>query len=215
MIRAKICCISSMEEARTAVRAGAAAVGLVSEMPSGPGVITEAEIARIAATVPWPVATVLLTSKTSAQEILAQQQRCRPSALQICDTVAPEVRWQLRKALPGVGLIQVVHVRDAGALDEAQEAAATCDAILLDSGNQSLGTPELGGTGRTHDWAISARIVREVAVPVILAGGLKAENVAAAVEKVQPWMVDVCSGVRSEDRLDARKLGAFLAVLRP
>ncbi|HNL40150.1 MAG TPA: hypothetical protein PKH43_13465, partial [Saprospiraceae bacterium] len=87
------------------------------------------------------------------------------------------------------------------------------DALLLDSGNPNLAVKELGGTGRVHNWAISRRIVEQSGVPVFLAGGLRPDNVQAAVEAVQPWGLDLCSGVRTEGRLDEQKLAAFFAAL--
>jgi phosphoribosylanthranilate isomerase len=211
--RVKICCIASVEEARMAVECGASAVGLVSEMPSGPGVIEEESIAEIAARVPPPIATFLLTCKQDAEAIVEQQRHCRVNTIQFCDRVAPEVYGELRARLPGVSLVQVVHVVGEGSLDEALTAARHVDALLLDSGNQSLAVKELGGTGRVHDWRVSRRVVEASPVPVFLAGGLKYENVAEAVATVRPFGLDVCSGVRTEGRLDAEKLKRFFAHL--
>lgn len=210
MTRTKICCISSVEEARIAVHQGAAAIGLVSEMPSGPGVISESRIREIAGTVPPPIATVLLTSLTSATDIIAQQKRCRVNTLQICDRVDPDVHAELRAALPGIALVQVVHVRGDESVAEALELGPRVDALLLDSGNQSLPVKELGGTGRTHDWALSARIVSQSRVPVFLAGGLSPENLGDAIRTVRPFGVDVCSGVRTAGNLDEDKLEKFM-----
>jgi phosphoribosylanthranilate isomerase len=207
--RVKVCCIASVEEARVAVECGASAVGLVSEMPSGPGVIDEALIAEIAARVPPPVATFLLTCKQDAASIIEQQRRCRVNTLQLCDRVPTEVYEELRAELPGVSLVQVVHVRGDESFAEALNIARHVDALLLDSGNQSLAVKELGGTGRTHDWRVSRRVVEASPVPVFLAGGLRPENVAEAVETVRPFGLDVCSGVRTEGRLDAEKLRLF------
>ena len=209
--RVKVCCIASVEEARAAVECGAEAVGLVSEMPSGPGVIDEALIAEIAARVPPPVATFLLTCRQDAASIVEQQRRCRVNTLQLCDRVPAEVYSALRAALPGVSLVQVVHVRGEESLEEALNVARHVDALLLDSGNQSLAVKELGGTGRTHDWRVSRRVVEASPVPVFLAGGLRAENVAEAVAAVRPFGLDVCSGVRTGGRLDAEKLKRFFA----
>jgi phosphoribosylanthranilate isomerase len=209
--RVKICCISSVEEARAAVACGAAAVGFVSEMPSGPGVISEELIAEIAARVPPPVATFLLTCRQDAASIVEQQRRCRVNTIQLCDRVPREVYGELRAQLPGVSLVQVVHVRGEESAEEALGAAPHVDALLLDSGNQTLAVKELGGTGRTHDWRLSRRIRDSVSVPVFLAGGLKPENVAEAVETVRPFGLDVCSGVRTDGRLDAGKLKRFFA----
>jgi phosphoribosylanthranilate isomerase len=212
--RVKICCINSVEEARTAIRCGASAIGLVSAMPSGPGVIPEETIARIAAIVPPAVSSFLLTSKQDAPAIIAQQRRCGTNTIQICDRLAARHYRELRAALPGISLVQVIHVRDRESLQEALEAALYVDAILLDSGNQSLPVKELGGTGRMHDWTISREIRERVGVPVFLAGGLNAGNVREAIESVGPFGVDVCSGVRTDGRLDEVKLTNFFCAIR-
>lgn len=211
--RVKVCCIASVEEARLAVECGASAVGLVSAMPSGPGVIPEELIVEIAARVPPPVATFLLTCKQDAASIVEQQRRCRVNTLQLCDRVPAGVYAGLRAGLPGVSLVQVVHVRGAESFAEAMSVAPHVDALLLDSGDQSLAVKELGGTGRTHDWRVSRRVVAASPVPVFLAGGLKPENVAEAVSIVRPFGLDVCSGVRAGGRLDAEKLKSFFARL--
>src|SRR5919199_2153085 len=211
--RVKICCIASVEEARVAVECGAAAVGLVSEMPSGPGVIAEELIAEVAARVPPPVATFLLTCRQDAASIAEQQRRCRVNTIQLCDLVPREVYGELRARLPGVSLVQVVHVGGDESYEEALSVAPHVDALLLDSGNQSLAVKELGGTGRTHDWRVSRRIVERSPVPVFLAGGLRPGNVAEAVATVRPFGLDVCSGVRTDGRLDAEKLRRFFAHL--
>ncbi|MDQ3806098.1 MAG: phosphoribosylanthranilate isomerase [Acidobacteriota bacterium] len=211
--RVKICCVASVAEMRLAVECGASAVGLVSQMPSGPGVIGEELIAEIAARVPPPVATFLLTCRQDAEGIIAQQRRCRTNTLQLCDRVAPETYKELRAALPGVALVQVVHVRGPESLGEALACAPRVDALLLDSGNQSLPVKELGGTGRVHDWRVSRQIRERAGVAVFLAGGLNPSNVAAAAESVQPFGLDVCSGVRTGGKLDGEKLTQFFANL--
>ena len=209
--RVKVCCIASVEEARAAVECGASAVGLVSAMPSGPGVISEELISEIAARVPPTIATFLLTCAQDADSIVEQQRRCRVNTLQLCDRVDARVHEELRARLPGVSIVQVVHVGGEESLEEALSVAPRVDALLLDSGNQSLAVKELGGTGRTHDWRVSRSIVEASPVPVFLAGGLKPENVAEAVEAVRPFGLDVCSGVRTDGRLDAEKLRRFFA----
>ena len=212
--RVKICCIASEEEAALAVRMGASALGLVSRMPSGPGPIPESRIRDIARTVPPGVATFLLTSETTAEPIIAQQRYCGANTLQLVDEVAPGVHRALRDALPGIRIVQVIHVRDEGALVESRELSPLVDAILLDSGNPSLSIKELGGTGRAHDWAVSRRIRDAVQVPVYLAGGLNPGNVGQAIAQVQPFGVDVCSGLRTEGRLDPTKLEQFMLAVR-
>lgn len=196
-----------------AIRHGASALGLVSEMPSGPGVIGEETIAEIARTVPPGVASFLLTSRREPGAIAAQQRRLRTSAVQICDRLEGGAHRELREALPGIGIVQVVHVTGPESVDEAREVAAEVDAILLDSGDPGRPVKELGGTGRRHDWSLSRRIREEVAVPVFLAGGLRPDNVAEAVAEVGPFGLDVCSGLRTGGALDEAKLGRFFSAV--
>lgn len=212
--RVKVCCIASEEEAALAVRLGASALGLVSRMPSGPGPIPEARIRDIAETVPPGVATFLLTSETTAEPIIQQQRFCRTTTLQLVDDVEPGVHARLRDALPGISIVQVIHVRDDDALKQSVAVAPAVDALLLDSGNPSLSTKELGGTGRVHDWAVSRRIRESVDVPVFLAGGLNPGNVGKAITLVAPFGVDVCSGLRTNGMLDETKLVAFMRAVR-
>ena len=211
--RVKICCIKNVAEAALAIRHGTAALGLVSAMPSGPGVIAEETITEIAATVPPGVATFLLTSRRDAESIIAQQHRTRVNTLQLCDSVAPGCHAELRARLRGIALVQVIHVTGPESVVEAVAVAPQVDALLLDSGRPGLAVKELGGTGRTHDWQLSREIVASVGVPVFLAGGLTPENVASAVQHVRPFGVDVCSGLRTEGRLDEERVRRFFASL--
>jgi phosphoribosylanthranilate isomerase len=213
-IRIKICCIQSEGEARLAIAAGADALGLVGTMPSGPGPIDDELIAAIAARVPPPVATFLLTSETEAEAIIAHARRCRTNTLQLVDRVAEEVYPLLRLALPGIKLVQVIHVAGEESVAEAVAAAAHADALLLDSGQPHAAIKVLGGTGRVHDWALSRRIVEAAPCPVILAGGLRADNVGRAIAAVRPFGVDLCTGVRRADySLDPAKLTPFVAAV--
>lgn len=208
--RVKVCCISSVDEAQMAIEAGADAIGLVSSMPSGPGVIPEDLIREIAGTMPPPIATFLLTCSQRVDDVVAQQRRCGTNVIQLCDRLLEGSYSELRAAMPGVAVVQVIHVSGRESVDEAVSIAPHVDALLLDSGNQTLSTKELGGTGRTHDWRLSAEIRRATGVPVFLAGGLRADNVRNAIGQVEPWGVDLCSGVRSDGRLDRSKLAAFM-----
>lgn len=212
--RVKICCIGSIEEAALAVECGASAIGLVSHMPSGPGVISDVLIARIAATVPPPVATFLLTSKQDVQAIIEQQRLCRTNCIQICDRILTGTHRELRRALPGVSLIQVIHITGRESIEEAVAVAQEVDAILLDSGNPSLPVKELGGTGKKHDWTLSREIRERIPVPMFLAGGLNAANAQAAVREVGSFGLDICSGVRTGGKLDRAKLQAFFFAVR-
>lgn len=212
--RVKICCISTYDEASLAIEHGAAALGLVSAMPSGPGVILDEQIADIAVRVPPPVATFLLTSRQDVKDIIEQQRRCRTNTIQIVDRLTHGSYDDLRRALPGISIVQVVHVVGEESVEEAVLVAQHVDAILLDSGNPSLATKELGGTGRRHNWALSRKIREQIAIPLFLAGGLKPENVRQAVDEVGPFALDICTGVRSDGKLDAQKLRGLFANLK-
>lgn len=197
-----------------AIEHGASAVGLVSEMPSGPGPIPESLIAEIAATIPPSVSSFLLTCRQDAASIINQQRRLRVNTIQLCDRLPAGSHRELRDALPGVSLVQVVHVTGPESVDEAISIAPQVDAVLLDSGNQSLEIKELGGTGRTHDWSLSRKIREAIDVPLFLAGGLRPHNVAAAIQEVQPFGIDVCSGLRTGGALDRHKLAEFFTAIR-
>jgi phosphoribosylanthranilate isomerase len=212
--RVKICCIGSVEEAALAVECGASALGLVSHMPSGPGVISDELIAEIAVTVPPAIGTFLLTSRQSVREIVAQQHSCRTNTIQICDHLTAGTHRELKQALPGIAVVQVIHVTGPESVEEALRVAPSVDAILLDSGNQKLAVKELGGTGRTHDWSLSRMIRERIGIPLFLAGGLTAENVGQAIEDVGPFGIDVCSGVRTDGKLDSTRLKRFLSAVR-
>ncbi|MGD9563663.1 MAG: phosphoribosylanthranilate isomerase [Pyrinomonadaceae bacterium] len=205
----KICCIQYEQEAADAISFGAAAVGLVGAMPSGPGPISDEEICRIAQTVPPPIATFLLTSEQTSQGIINHHRRTKTNTIQIVDELAGRDYSAIREALPHVKLVQVIHVIGDESVDEACELASHVDAILLDSGNPKLAIKELGGTGRRHDWRLSRTIVETCGKPVFLAGGLDSSNVREAIDSVQPFGLDLCSGVRTDGELDLPKLENF------
>jgi phosphoribosylanthranilate isomerase len=208
--RVKVCCITTPQAAELAIAAGADALGLVGPMPSGTGII-DLETARdLAARVPPPVATFLLSCATRPEDLVAQARRVGPTTLQIVDAVAPAAYAVLRRELPALKLVQVLHVTGGRTLDEAVEVAPHVDALLLDSGVPDAPVRMLGGTGRVHDWSISRRIVEASPVPVFLAGGLTPGNVAEAIRTVRPFGVDLCTGLRTEGRLDGTKLDAFM-----
>lgn len=211
--RVKICCIQNIEEARLAVELGADALGLVAEMPSGPGPISDERIAEIAGVVPPGVSGFLLTSRTLPDAVVQHVLDCRVSVVQLVDDVPEATYRALRRHCPAVRIVQVVHVQDETAVDEARRVAGFVDAVLLDSGNPSAAVKTLGGTGRSHDWAISRRIVQALPVPVFLAGGLRSSNVRQAIAQVEPFGVDLCSSVRTDGVLDRRKLEAFFEAL--
>jgi phosphoribosylanthranilate isomerase len=180
-------------------------------MPSGPGMLSEGLIAEVASSVPPAVSSFLLTSKPDTLGIIAQQRRLGVNTIQICDRLTSGTYDDLRQALPGIAIVQVIHVTGSKSIDEAISIAPNVHGLLLDSGDRSLAIKELGGTGRIHNWEISRRIRERVDVPVFLAGGLNPENVTAAIRQVEPFGVDVCSGVRTNGQLDEVKLSQFIS----
>jgi phosphoribosylanthranilate isomerase len=208
--RIKICCISNEEEARVAIEYGASAIGLVARMPSGPGPISDELIRQIAKMVPPPVASFMLTSETSVKGIIEHHHRTETNTIQIVDALAIGTYSEMKKALPSVKIVQVIHVTDENSVEEAISISEMVDAILLDSGNPKLKIKELGGTGRVHNWKLSRQICERSECPVFLAGGLNPDNVKQAIEEVRPFAVDVCSGVRTDGKLDKKKLELFI-----
>jgi phosphoribosylanthranilate isomerase len=213
VVKVKICCIQSIEEAKLAIQYGASAIGLVSKMPSGPGVISEDLIREIATRVPSEIKTFLLTSKLASEEIIIQLKKCKTNTVQIVDSVAVSIYENLKEELQKISIVQVIHVTGEISISEAKRVEKYVDAVLLDSGNQNIKVKELGGTGRIHNWKISKQIVDEINIPVYLAGGLNADNVKEAVQMVKPYGVDLCSGVRTDNKLNVHKLKKFFKVL--
>ena len=214
MVKVKICCISSIEEARLAVAYGAAAIGLVGRMPSGPGIITDELIHAIAKTVPPPTQTFLLTSETTTDNIIEHHKKVNTTTIQIVDALSGREYHKIREAIPNVQLVQVIHVLDEGSIKEAIEISEFVDAILLDSGNPNLPTKVLGGTGKTHNWDLSKKIREEISLPIFLAGGINKDNIKKAIEHVQPYGIDLCSSVRTNSQLDESKLEALFNALQ-
>ena len=209
----KICCISSLEEAFLAIKHGADALGLVGNMPSGPGVIADELISQITKHVPPPIATFLLTSERKASDIIAHHQKVQTNTIQIVDSLLEMDYAKIREAIPTVKIVQVIHVLNEKQIDEALEIEPWVDAILLDSGNPNLKVKILGGTGNAHDWKLSRKIREAVKKPVFLAGGINAHNVKQAIEEVNPYGIDLCSSVRTNGRLDASKLDIFFKAI--
>ncbi len=214
MIQVKICCIKDIKEAQLALYNGASALGFVSEMPSGPGVIEESMIRSIISEVPEHISSFLLSSKTNSRELIKQLEYTRANTLQIVDYVKENVYETLRKYNPSIKIVQVIHVLSESDIKKALKVSNYVDMLLLDSGNPNTKVKTLGGTGLTHNWEISKRIVDEVKIPVFLAGGLNAANVKDAIEMVNPYGVDLCSGIRTNGYLDENKLKAFMTAVK-
>jgi len=213
MVKVKICCISSIEEAALAIGYGAAAIGLVGRMPSGPGIITDELIHSIAKTVPPPIDSFLLTSETTAEKVIEHHKKVNTTTIQIVDALTDRQYYKIREAIPYVKLVQVIHVLDENSIKEAIEISEFVDAILLDSGNPNLSTKVLGGTGKIHNWDLSKKIRENISIPTYLAGGINKDNIRMAIDHVQPYGIDLCSSVRTNGQLDERKLEELFKAL--
>lgn len=209
--RVKVCCIASVSEAETAAAAGADAIRLVGAMPSGPGPIEDRVIAEVARWAPPALSTFLLTSETTAAGIADHVRRTGVSVVQVVSHIPVEEAAELAARLPTAKRVQVIHVEGEDALELMAGYAPHVHGFLLDSGRPSAA--ELGGTGRVHDWSVSAEFVQRSPRPVFLAGGLSAANAAEAVRTVRPYGLDVCSGLRTDGALDRDKLDAFMAAV--
>jgi phosphoribosylanthranilate isomerase len=190
------------------------ALGFVGVRLPSPRAISDAEIAALTAATPPPLATVLLTSEQTAQAISSQVRRTQPAAVQILPHIDPAESGRLAELEPRIRRIQVIHVESPAVLDLIPIYTPHVHAFLLDSGRPDAATPEFGGTGRAHDWKVSAEFVRASHLPVFLAGGLSAANAAEAIRTVRPFGLDLCSGMRTDGRLDPEKLGEFMQAVR-
>ena len=211
--RIKICCISSIQEAQLAIDCGADALGLVGSMPSGPGIISDKLISEIAQIIPPPISSFLLTSETTATCIIAHYKKTQTTTIQIVDELTDLAYQKIRNELPHVKLVQVIHVIDEKSIRQALKVSKFVDAILLDSGNPNLEIKELGGTGRTHNWALSKAIREKISIPLFLAGGIGPKNIKQAFDFVKPFGIDLCSSVRTNGKLDKIKLESLFNMI--
>lgn len=212
-VKVKICCILNIEEAEVAIGLGADAIGLAGPIPSGPGIISNEQIRHIVDNLPENVDSFLLTSETRAEDIVAHHKLVGTKTIQLVDKLESACYQQIRDSIPGINIVQLIHINDHQSVEYALSLIDHVDALLLDSGNPNLKLKQLGGTGKVHDWDLSKQIVNKSTIPVYLAGGLSPTNVTDAIRAVSPYGVDLCSGVRTEGRLDNEKLIQFFDVV--
>ena len=213
MTKVKVCCIRNINEARLAFKYGATAIGFVSSMPSGPGVIKDEIIRSIISRLPCSTLCFLLSSKTNSIDLISQLEYTQANTLQIVDYVEDEVYKDLREFKASINIVQVIHVMEEDDIEKAMKVSKFVDMLLLDSGNPNSRIKTLGGTGKTHNWDLSKRIVDEVEIPVFLAGGLHKKNVKEAIDRVNPYGVDLCSGIRMNGLLIEKKLKSFMGAV--
>ena len=189
-------------------------MGFVCAIPTSERTININDATSITTQLPASTKTFLLTSEITAELIRKKARLASVSTVQILAHLSSTESEKLSKILPDIEKVQVIHIQDRSALELIDRYAPYVNAFLLDSGRPDLSPPEYGGTGRTHDWTISAEFVRRSPLPVFLAGGLTPDNVGEAIRKIRPNGVDLCSGVRSNGRLDSTKLEKFIAAVR-
>ncbi|MGE5328340.1 MAG: phosphoribosylanthranilate isomerase [Deltaproteobacteria bacterium] len=207
-MRVKICGIKRIEDALKAIEFGADAIGLLIKTQSKNS-IDENTAREIVRTLPPFCSSVMVVITTDIKEIVELSRYIGVTAIQLHGENSPEDILNIKRELPFVKIIKTLHVTNIETINNCKKYFKIADAILLDSTNFSGGA--VGGTGLTHDWSISRKIVEESPIPVILAGGLNPENVAEAVKIVEPYGVDVQSGVNGEDGFkDYAKLERFI-----
>jgi phosphoribosylanthranilate isomerase len=204
--------MTRIADAGAAAEAGADAIGCLVGLDYDVPDRVEPDVARaIFASVPPSVSRVLVTHRTAVDDVLELVAATGASVAQLHGDFPLEAIPELRRRAPDLSVVKCVHVVDDAAIEQALRAAGRADLVLLDSRTAD----RIGGTGRVHDWSISARVVARSPRPVILAGGLTPDNVADAIAQVRPWGVDVNSGVRGPDgRKSHEKIRAFVAAVK-
>jgi phosphoribosylanthranilate isomerase len=206
-VRVKICGITREEDLAFAVAAGADAVGFLVGVPSSPRNLTLERAEMLLRQVPVFVDSVVVTAPQSINGLAEICERLKPTAIQIHGKKNFEAS-EIRERIKDTRLIKTVYVTEDALNETAIEELKTFDAVLLDSFTKG----QYGGTGRVHDWTLSRQIKEAVdPVSVILAGGLNPENVKEAIMAVEPYAVDVASGVEANPGIkDQGKVRAFL-----
>jgi phosphoribosylanthranilate isomerase len=198
MVRIKICGIRRGSDALLAAKLGADAIGvLVGKAHPSSDFIHPEQAADILKELPPFVSGVLVSHLPEARALIHLIQRVRPQAVQLHSEIPPEEVKQLRRALPGLTVLKAVHIDGRNPLTAVAPYSGLVDGVVADSLNPHTG--QVGGTGLIHDWSVTAELVERSAIPVLLAGGLSDRNVAAAIHRVQPYGVDVNSGVKAAD----------------
>lgn len=221
--RVKICGLRSPEDIELAERAGADAVGFITEVPvESPRKLDSDTAAALVAKVPGCLDSVMVIMPENAGKALDLIEKVRPDIVQIhsglslpeLETVRENTDIPIIKALSVPVGLGASKFRDLAErlLEEVRELEESgyVDSVLLDTGKAG----KTGGTGSVHDWELSRQIAEESLLPLILAGGLKPENVREAVRTVSPYAVDTASGVETGRQKDALKIRSFIEEVR-
>ena len=213
MTRVKICGIKNIEDARAAYEAGADELGFHVALDGGRSPLTPESAAEMIRMLPGGVSSVVVTSATQPAQLIEIAGKTGARILQLYGDVTVETMREIKQAVPYMELWKVLNVSYESSIAKAKEYKGAADAIALDTLNKETGAR--GGSGKTHDWNISKKIVESVSIPVVLAGGLTPENVAEAIATVSPAGGDVNSGVSNPDgSKDIEKVRAFIKVAK-
>lgn len=210
----KICGVRRPDDGLAAAKLGADAVGvLVGQVHPSAHFVNAADARAILAMLPPFVSGVLVSHLSEPSELLALIDQVRPTAVQIHSPMAVDAVAQVRHLHPGLTLIKAVHCEQGNPMALVERYAAVVDGVVADSSNPSTG--QVGGTGLTHDWDQTARLVQQSSTPVLLAGGLNPDNVRQAIARVNPWGVDVNSGVKGSDGFQClKRMAQFIALAK-
>ncbi len=206
-MRVKICGLTRPEDVRAALGSGADALGFVVGSPASPRNLTLGQAKHLMRSMPAFAFKVAVTSSQDFQTVRKICSELSPHSLQL-HRHNQELVSQIRKTHPEVTLILAAGIKDRSSVLNAEEISKHSDALLADSPDSK----GMGGTGRTHNWKLTASLRRKIAPRrLILAGGLTPSNVRAAIKIVRPYAVDVSSGVESKPGVkDHSKVRAFI-----
>lgn len=208
-MKVKICGNASLNDLKIALSAGADAVGFITGTNyKSEDAVTKSCAKKLVLSLPPFVASVAVTHLQNPQDLIDIIDETGCSTLQIQNDVSLEDMDIVKNGLPHTKIIKAVHVTGIEAIEKAEMFSKTADAIILDTKTET----RIGGTGITHDWNISAEIVKRLNKPVILAGGLSPSNLAEAIEKVKPYAVDVHSGVKKNGARDFYLTKSFVDI---
>ncbi|HII02657.1 TPA: phosphoribosylanthranilate isomerase [Methanosarcinaceae archaeon] len=221
--RVKICGLRSSEDIELTDSFGADAVGFITEVPvESPRKLDAGTAASLVEEVPKSLDSVLVIMPENAGQALDLIEKVRPDIVQIhselslseLEVIREKADIPIIKALSvpaGLGASKLRNLAER-LLEEVHglEESGAVDSVLLDSGLAG----KTGGTGCVHDWALSRQIVEESLLPLVLAGGLKPENVREAIRTVSPYAVDTASGVETGGKKDALKIRSFIQEVR-
>jgi len=208
-MRVKICGIRSIDEAKGVIEAGADALGFHIELEQSRCPVAAATASGIISKLPPFISSVVVTSETDPKKLVRIMESTGATTLQLHKEVSPEMVNAVKTVFFSTKIYVAISVTGAESIAIAKTFEDSADTVILDTMNQETGAR--GGTGKTHDWTISKKIVESTLFPVILAGGLNRDNVADAIKAVRPYAVDVNSGVSNPGGTkDFSKVKAFV-----